>query len=75
MPPRALADGLALPLGDARQHVQHEAARRRAGVDLLAHADEPQPAICEVALHQRAHVADRSREPIELRNDDAAALP
>jgi len=68
-----LADGLALPLAHARQYVQHETTGSRAGVDVVANGQqgETRP---EVLLDQRAEVANRAGQPIELRDQQAVGV-
>lgn len=63
-----LADGFALPLAHAREHVQKQAAAGRARVDLLG--DRKQSGACERSLDQLAEVAHAAGEPVQLGHEN-----
>ena len=67
----ALADHLAFPLAHGGQQIEHHAAAGGAAVDLLADGQERGAALrAEVIVEQLAQVADRSRQPVQLRHHD-----
>lgn len=66
----ALSSGLALPLTDGAEHVEHESTGSGACVDGVRDGEERE-ARGEVAVDEFAEVADAAREAIELRDDEA----
>ena len=57
--PRPFAADLPLELGEGKQHVQEQPARRAGGVDLLRDGDEAHTPLVE-ALHQPQEVSQRA---------------
>ena len=65
----SLGDNLAFELGEREQHVEHQAAHRRAGVELLGDGDEGHfPAFQHV--HDLGEVHQAAAEPVHLVDDD-----
>ena len=71
----SLPGGFTFPLTDAHEHIQNEASSSRSRVNLLCNADQRDVFGCEVLLQERAKVLHRSREPVELRDEEQMRLP
>ena len=60
---------LALELGKGEQHVQREPAHGSAGVELLGHRDK-RYTCCIEHIDDLGEVGERSRQPVDLVDDD-----
>ena len=66
----ALSDDFALPLADAGDHIEAQAARRGRGVEAVFHREKVE-AVREVSLEQLTEVLDTTGEAVELGDDQA----
>ena len=72
--PGALAYGLAFPLRHRAQHVEHQAAGRRAGVNLLPHREQVSLAWGKYGPDQFPQVLNGAGQPVELRHKEGGSL-
>ena len=70
---RPFADDLALELRERQEHVQHQPAHRRGGVELLRDGHEGD-AVLVKGLHHLGEVEQRPAQPVHLVDDHAVDL-
>ncbi len=70
-----LANGLPLPLRNAGQDVQRQAAGRAASVDLVPDRQKRPLPILEVVLDQLAKVDDAPGQPVQLHDQERLGVP